>query len=245
MIINNNNTYENISVMRTTTKIIIITIINCTLRGEIGASLMKRRIITGRIQCNMKVLNGKNELLKKILELMTSKQIVWTMITDKYMELIGITNRELIETTKEKLKERTKGWDLRLWIEEVSSNTSLNLYMERKKENKEEQVYNNRPSSIILYKARTNCLPLNDRKRFTGENTTCILCDGTTETLEHFILEQARRQLNWNGGGGMDSQYIVLSELLSDQAAFITSPKTSMANYWGALPPCPPVSTGL
>ena len=44
----------------------------------------------------------------------------------------------------------------------------------------------------------------------------------------------------------MGSQYIVLSELLSDQAAFITSPKTSLANYWGALPPCPlPVSTGL
>ena len=44
----------------------------------------------------------------------------------------------------------------------------------------------------------------------------------------------------------MDSQYTLLSELLSDQAAFITSPKTSLANYWGgALPPCPPVSTGL
>ena len=37
----------------------------------------------------------------------------------------------------------------------------------------------------------------------------------------------------------MDSQYKLLSELLSDQAAFITSPKTSLANY------CPPVSTGL
>ena len=52
---------------------------------------------------------------------------------------------------------------------------------------------------------------------------------------------QARRQLNWNGGGGMDSQYKFLSELLSDQAAFITSPKTSLAIYWGgALPPLPP-----
>ena len=38
----------------------------------------------------------------------------------------------------------------------------------------------------------------------------------------------------------MDSQYIVLSDLLSDQAAFITSPKTSFANYWGHCPPCPP-----
>ena len=37
----------------------------------------------------------------------------------------------------------------------------------------------------------------------------------------------------------MDSQYKLLSELLSDQAAFITSPKTSFANYWGGgvLPP--------
>ena len=38
----------------------------------------------------------------------------------------------------------------------------------------------------------------------------------------------------------MNSQYKLLSELLSDQAAFITSPKTSLAKYWGALPPCPP-----
>ena len=42
----------------------------------------------------------------------------------------------------------------------------------------------------------------------------------------------------------MDSRYKLLSELLSDQAAFITSPKTSFANYWGHCP-CPPVSTGL
>ena len=81
----------------------------------------------------MKILNGKNELLKKILELMTSKQIAWTMVTDKYKELIGITNTELIKMTNEKLKERTKRWDVKLWIEEVSSKTSLNLYMERKK----------------------------------------------------------------------------------------------------------------
>ena len=40
----------------------------------------------------------------------------------------------------------------------------------------------------------------------------------------------------------MDSQYKLLSELLSDQAAFITSPKTNLANYWGHCPPAPPPS---
>ena len=39
----------------------------------------------------------------------------------------------------------------------------------------------------------------------------------------------------------MDSQYKLLSELLSDQAAFITSPKTSVANYWGHCPLPPSV----
>ena len=49
-------------------------------------------------------------------------------------------------------------------------------------------------------------------------------------------------ELEW--GGGRDSQYIVLSELLSDQAAFITSPKTSLANYWGGIVPLPPSAYG-
>ena len=91
--------------------------------------------------------------------------------------------------TKEKLKERRKRWDVKMWIEKVSSKSNLNLYMERNKEIREEQIYNDRPSSIILYKARTNCLRLKDRKRLTVENTMCILCDKTIETLEHFILE--------------------------------------------------------
>ena len=38
----------------------------------------------------------------------------------------------------------------------------------------------------------------------------------------------------------MDSQSKFLSELLSDQLAFITSPKTSLANYWGGIAPLPP-----
>ena len=75
-----------------------------TLRGEIGASQMKRRIITGRIQYKMKILNGKNELLKIALELTTSRQIVWTKVKDKCMELIGTTNTELLKMPKEKLK---------------------------------------------------------------------------------------------------------------------------------------------
>ena len=77
---------------------------------------------------------------------------------------------------------------MRMWKEEVNSRTSLTMYSERKNEIKEEQIYDNRPSSILLYKARTNYLPLNDRNRFAGDSTMCKLCNVTTEDLEHFVL---------------------------------------------------------
>ena len=162
---------------------------NCTLRGEVGASLMKRRILTGRISYNMKILSGNNDLLKKILESMNRKQLAWAKVTSKYMDLLGITDKELSKLNKGKLKEITKIWDMRIWKEEVNSRTSLTMHSERKNEIKEEQIYDNRPSSILLYKARTNYLPLNDRNRFTGDSTMCKLCNVTTEDLEHFFLD--------------------------------------------------------
>ena len=63
-----------------------------------------------------------------------------------------------------------------------------------------------------------------------------------SETCKRSKATVVRPVDSWTGmggGGGMDSQCKLLSELLSDQAAFITSPKSSLANYWGALP-CPP-----
>ena len=60
-------------------------------------------------------------------------------------------------------------------------------------------------------------------------------------TKQSMDPDESRPVDSWTGmGGGMDSQYKLLSELLSDQAAFITSPKTSLANYGRALPPLAP-----
>ena len=161
---------------------------NSTFRGEVGASLIKRRIITGRIQYKMKILRGNNELLKKILELMTERNMRWVKETNRYMELVGIRDRELIEMSKEALKERTKKWDTKLWEEEIGNKSSRKIYREWKKEIIEEKVYDNRLFSVILYNARTNCLPLADRKRFVRESTECKLCGETEEDLVHFIL---------------------------------------------------------
>ncbi len=52
----------------------------------------------------------------------------------------------------------------------------------------EEKIYDNRPSSQILFKARTNNLRLNDRNRHTNGDTKCIFCDWISEDLSHSWL---------------------------------------------------------
>ena len=52
----------------------------------------------------------------------------------------------------------------------------------------EEKLYNNRPESVVYFRARTNTLNLNDRRRFGGGVTKCDVCDCDKEDLIHFIL---------------------------------------------------------
>ena len=54
----------------------------------------------------------------------------------------------------------------------------------------EEDICDNRPSSTILYKARSNTLPLNNRNRHKNKETHCIACGNIDqqEDIYHFIL---------------------------------------------------------
>ena len=52
----------------------------------------------------------------------------------------------------------------------------------------EEKLYDNKPASVIMYKARTNNLNLNDRNRHKNGDTKCVMCDCEVENLNHFIL---------------------------------------------------------
>ena len=160
-----------------------------TLRGEIGASLMKRRIIDGRIQYYRKITTGNNDLLKIILEQTKEGTCsTWMKNTNKYFEEINITHNDITQKTKEELKETTRIWDTNKWREEMENKSSLSIYRHWKKDIKEAECYDNRPSSTIMYKARANCLPLHDRKRHTNEDTSCKVCSAENETLEHFLL---------------------------------------------------------
>ena len=160
-----------------------------TLRGEIGMSEMKTRIIGGRIQYMKSIEERGNELLKRMLEEMKEDaNDRWMKVTRKYLDEIGINERVCTRMGKEEIKRKCREMDNRKWKEELEGKSSLGIYRRWKKEIKEEKVYDNRPASITLYKARTNCLPLNERKRHQEESTICEICGEGVEDIKHFML---------------------------------------------------------
>ncbi len=104
------------------------------------------------------------------------------------MQHANITLQDISTLSKDQMKEKTGQWDTHKCKEEVNSKHTLNIYQQWKRELKEETFYDNGAASVIFYKARANCLPLNDRKRHNNENEQCNLCGAEKEDLEHFLL---------------------------------------------------------
>ena len=74
----------------------------------------------------------------------------------------------------------------------------MKIYREFKEDIKEEKMYENSYASVLLFRARTNCLNVFWRKRFCGEDGVCLLCQTKEETLKHFLrrCESLRPQRN-------------------------------------------------
>ena len=162
---------------------------NCSLRGEIGASEMKTRIMKGRLLYLKNIQMRENMLLKNVVEEMKRHgQSKWTKTSLKYKEEYGI-DPEIPAVTKMDIERRAKKWDSKKWEDEVKERTSLGMYKEWKTEIKEDLVYDNKPASMVLFRARTATLPLNDRKRHTGQSTECVICGCEKEDLKHFLLD--------------------------------------------------------
>ena len=159
---------------------------NAALRGEIGASLMSTRIITGRLQYVRNIMQGQNQLLKEVLvEMIEDSKNKWMKKTISYIEEAGLKMTDLSQMKKETLKAYMKQQDRVKWKNEMMNKTTLKVYASWKDNLEEAKFMDNQPSSTILFKARANCLPLNDRKRHVGESTKCSLCNAENEDIEH------------------------------------------------------------
>ena len=164
---------------------------NVTLRGEIGASLMKRRVISGRMNYIIGLNHGRNQLLETtLLTMEMEKNTKWIKTTLKYLNEVGMTFGDLRQKSKKEIKQQLIQWDKEQWKKEMESKTSLQLYRIFKTEIREEDIYDNRPASTTLYKARTNTLQINDRNRHINKETSCMICGDINkkEDIYHFVL---------------------------------------------------------
>lgn len=158
------------------------------IRGEIGISSMKARIMEGQIKYLQYILRGEgNELLERIVEEMKEKKRnrwIKGLIEDRRM--VGIKGRNV---SNEEIKKNVRAWDTNEWKNELEEKSSLRLYkLWRKELGGQESVYDNREASVILFKARSNNLNLGDRKRFSNQSTECLMCGDNLEDLKHFLL---------------------------------------------------------
>ena len=113
----------------------------CTLRGDTGSSLMKERVISGRIQYLEGITEGNNNRLKRMLEEIMRIRVTWWMrITLRYMNETNVKSSHKAKLSKEKLEENMKAWDAREWKQELKTKTTLHIYKTFKEAIKEEEV---------------------------------------------------------------------------------------------------------
>ena len=166
----------------------------CTLRGEIGSSDMTTRDKINKVKYMQHSLLSENLLLKEVAEDDLDKKITKAAkITGKYLDELGMSKMDLRNKTPKQIEDVAKNEDTVRWREEILSKATLEFYSNFKNTIKEEELlYDNTEESVLLFRARTNTLPLNWRKRFQqndeNESTLCPLCSREEETLAHFLL---------------------------------------------------------
>ena len=103
------------------------------------------------------------------------------------MEWAGVTMEELERMTEGQLRRRIGDRVEVEWRLEMESKSTLETYR-RYKLQMEEVDYDGGMESVIWFRARTNCLELNGRKREL-EQKECLVCGAQVEDLVHFLLQ--------------------------------------------------------
>ena len=162
---------------------------NSALRAEVGASCHYTRDIKTKLNYVRYIMkdNG-NQIVKDIfLDQFEKQSTKWARVIKKYLQVLNVNLQGLVNMKD--LDKSIKEIDSNLWKDEIQQKSTLKNYLIWKNNIKEEEkLYGNGLDSAILFRARTNTLDLQWRKRFIGEDTKCKLCQEEEKTLEHFLL---------------------------------------------------------
>ena len=162
------------------------------LRGELGASIVKSRVMETTLQYVRSVMNSKFENIKEMMQdtirLKTGK---WYKTVNSYIEELNIDWTDVYQMSKEELKRKIKNYDTKAWEDNLVNKSTLKFYREGKTKIGYESCYRNNANSMFQARARTNSLKLEEAiGRGNGYyNKNCKLCEQGEENLIHFIAE--------------------------------------------------------
>ena len=162
------------------------------LRGEMGASMVKSRIMETTLQYVRSTMNSEFNNIKEMMQdTIRIKKGRWYKNVNSYREELGITWKDLFEMSKEELKRRIKAYDTKIWEDNLARKSTLKYYVEGKARIGYEFCYRNNASSMFLARARTNSLKLEEAigRGNLHYNTSCKLCGLGEEDIVHFTVE--------------------------------------------------------
>ena len=174
-----------------------------SLRGEMGASMVKSRVMETMLSYAMDTLTGKfQEVKKMMLHTISSEKGRWFKTVDSYREELKISWEDLKKMDKSTLKNMIKTYDTDKWIEGMTEKISLRYYLQEKEKIGYENCYRNNNNSVFLARARTNTLKLEEHKGrgVPGYDKTCKLCRKSEENIVHFTIdcEKLEKIRNYN-----------------------------------------------
>ena len=159
------------------------------LRGEVGSSMVRSRVIQARLILVKSIVEGDNTLLKQVLEvIMRVGRGRWYSTLMEYLGDVGMTYDELIRMDRSEIKIKVRNYDNKEWYKNLSLLTDREVYRKFKRSVGRSYGYDNRMESDLLFRARSNSLDLNDFRRHNGGETKCDLCGADREDLVHFTL---------------------------------------------------------
>ena len=101
------------------------------MRGEVGASLVRTRVISSRIMLVKGIIDGDNGLVKEVLgKVRNLGSFKWNKTLNRFLMEVGIGYDELGNLSKEEIKKRIKDYDTGCWERELTGLSSVGIYRE-------------------------------------------------------------------------------------------------------------------
>ena len=160
------------------------------LRGEIGASMVKSRIMETMLLYMIDTLASDFTNTKAMMkDTLIKGKGRWYRAIDEYRAELGLSWETPFKTDRPTMKKIVRTYDTEKWKEGLEKKISMRFYIQEKKEIHYDLCYRNNNCSKFYAKARINALKLEEHRGrgIEGYNKTCKMCGEEIEDLVHFI----------------------------------------------------------